>query len=156
MTSDRFSLKLGTFSVRDANTIVRIDSSQGVLGTVLDFEETLDVDSTTDVARLDGYYRFNPRHRIDFSYFNIERDGSAILLQNVEFSDGTFVAGSRVDTVYNTEIIKVSYSYSFIHVNQFEFGIGAGLHVTKLDLGLDVPDINQKEEADGTAASVQL
>ncbi len=149
--TDRFSLRLGSFSLQDSNTVIRVDSADGVLGTVINFEETLDVESRTDVARLDGYYRFNPRHRIDFSYFDIERDGSATLLDDIDFDDETFLAGARVDTVYNTEIFKVSYSYSFIHVEQYEFGVGIGLHTTNLEASLDVPDIGQKEDAEGTA-----
>jgi hypothetical protein len=149
--TERFSLKLGTFSVNESNVTVRIDSSRGILGTVIDFEDTLDVQTATDVGRLDGYYRFNPRHRIDFSYFKIERDGTTTLLEDLDFGDELFEAGGVVDTVHNSEILKVSYSYSFIHVSQFEFGIGAGLHTTKITLGLDVPDIGQEERVDGTA-----
>ena len=76
---DRLTLRLGTFSVRDYSTRVRIDSSDGVLGTVLDFEDLLAVDGKADVGRLDGHYRFDRRHRVDFSYFAIDRSGRATL-----------------------------------------------------------------------------
>lgn len=149
--TDRLSVRLGSFFLRDSNTIVRIDSSGGGLGTVVDFEETLNVESDAEVGRLDGYYRFNPRHRIDFSYFKIDRDGTVTLLDDIDFGDEEFDAGAEVDTVNNVEIFKISYSYSFIHVRQFEFGIGAGLHVSTVTFGLDAPDLDTEERVEGTA-----
>lgn len=149
--TDRFSLRIGTFSLRDSNATVRIDSSRGPIGTVIDFEETLDVQNTTDAARLDAYYRFNPRHRLDFSHYRIERDGTTTLLEDIDFGDREFEAGRQVNTVHNSTITKLSYSYSFIHVRQFEFSIGAGLHVSKIELAIDAPDADLQESADGTA-----
>ncbi len=149
--SDRFSLKLGSFSVRDYSTRVRIDSSAGVVGTVLDFEDTLRVDDSVVVARLDGYYRFNPRHRLNFSYFDIDRNGTATLTQDVQFGEQTFTAGTSVLSDINTEIIKLGYSYSFIHVGEFEFGIGGGLHLTKVEVGLQGSTGGQAQRVDGTS-----
>lgn len=148
---DQFALRIGSFLVRDQSTRVRVDSSSGVVGTVIDFEQTLNVESSTDVSRLDGYYRFNPRHRIEFSYYKIDRSGTATLLKEIEFGDDTYGIGTQVHTIYNTEIFKLAYSYSFIHVKQFEFAFGAGLHVMKMEIGLDAPGIGEEEKVDGTA-----
>lgn len=149
--TDRFALKLGGYAVQDTRTRVRVDKSGGILGTVLDLEDTLDVDSTADVARLDGYYRFNPRHRLVFSYFKIDRDGTAGLLEDVQFGDELFGAGARVNTDIESEVLKVGYSYSYIHVKQFEFGIGAGLHVTNTEVSMKGTNTSQSEDVDGTA-----
>lgn len=149
--TDRFSLRIGSYNVRDSSTRVRVDSSGGVVGTVLDFEDTLDVDSTADVTRLDGYYRFNPRHRLEFSYFKVDRDGTATLLEDVEFGDEVFATGARVETNIENEVFKLSYSYSFIHQSQYEFGIGAGLHVASKELGMELSSSAQEERVDGTA-----
>jgi hypothetical protein len=120
--TDRFAIKVGTFALRESDLTARIDSSRGVLGTVIDFEDNLNVESTTDVARLDGYYRFNPRHRIVFSYFKIEREGTTTLLEDVNFGDETFEAGIQVDTVYDTEIFKISRHRCGVAHNHARYG----------------------------------
>lgn len=149
--TDRLSLKLGSYSGRDFNTRVRVDSSSGLLGTVLDFEETLQVENSVNVARLDGYYRFKPNHRVDFAYFKFDRTGIVTLQQDVRFEDETFSAGSRVDSLIDSEVYKLGYSYSFIHVSQFEFGVGAGLHITNKKISLEAPDFAQEEVVDATS-----
>ena len=76
--------------------------------------------------------------------------GFAFLLENIDFGEGSFTTGTADNTVYNNEIFKLAYSYSLIHAKQYEFAIGAGLHVTTTELSLDAPNVNQNERADGT------
>lgn len=63
----RFSISLGLAAYSDFDTSIALESSTAIAA-ILDLEDSLDVDSCLQVARLDGHYSFSRAHRIDFSY----------------------------------------------------------------------------------------
>ena len=63
---DKFSLSLGVFFT-DRETDTRIDTSLGAPGSDIDMEEILGLDKTDSVFRLDGVFRFAPKHQINSS-----------------------------------------------------------------------------------------
>ena len=68
---ERFSISLGAF-ITDWDSEARMDVSGGTAtGTPVDFELDLGLDNSSSVFRIDGYYRFNDKHRIDFSAFDL-------------------------------------------------------------------------------------
>ncbi|MFQ5545564.1 MAG: hypothetical protein ACE5FE_06275, partial [Acidiferrobacterales bacterium] len=150
---DRFKINLGAFFIRNTETTVRLDQSNGLLGSTVNYERDLDVDDSDDVARLSGYWRFKPRHKLLFDFYDVERDGTATTTRDLEFGDVTFPAGSLVESFFDQETLKLSYVYSFFQDERIELGVGGGLHVTELDTGIRTlaatPPI--AEQADGTA-----
>ena len=56
-------------------TKVRLDGTGGVLGTNIDFEQDLGLDDTKTRIMAEGYWRFFERHRLDVSYFDLDRSG---------------------------------------------------------------------------------
>ena len=65
-------------------------------GTKISFEDDLGLDEDEEVVRVHGYYRFKPRHRIEFSYFELSRDGTATALRDLQIEDTIFPVGSRI------------------------------------------------------------
>ena len=72
----RFALGAGLFAPR-LDTQVRRDSSDGIIGTVIDFESTLGMDDSDRSALMLGYYRFAKKHRIGFQHFRLDRNGDS-------------------------------------------------------------------------------
>ncbi len=64
---DRVSLSVGGFLVDHINTELRVDARNFPIGTSINLTDDLEVDGSNKVIRLDGYYRFSPRHRIDLN-----------------------------------------------------------------------------------------
>jgi len=130
--AERFSIRFGGFRQDRMDTTIRVDSTALNLGTIVQLEDTLDVDDQVSVFRVDGFYRFNPRHRLDWIWFETKREGTVTLLEDIEIGDIVFMAGESLKTEYRNSLIKLGWSYSFINVQKYEFFIGAGLNFRDL------------------------
>ena len=66
-------IRLGNYYVTRANTDFTVLNSGGA-GTSISFSKDLGGETTDSVPRLDGYYRFNDRHRLEFGNFTFDRN----------------------------------------------------------------------------------
>ena len=131
---DRFKISLGGFETRDSSSAVRIDDRSLRLGTLLDLEDDLNVEDSASVLRLDGYYRFNRAHRLEWTYYSLEREGSTGLSRDIRIGDVEFPLGFTIDTELDIQVAELGYVWSFINVEPYEFFLGAGLNVRDVKL----------------------
>ena len=68
--SERFVMRLSSYYISDADTDLTVLSSDNI-GAGFNFVDDLGGDDSLTIPRLDGYYRFNDAHRIEFSSFNV-------------------------------------------------------------------------------------
>ena len=129
-------LRAGGAFMGDFRTRVDLDLRPLSFGTEVDFEDDLGIDDNVNVGRFDGFYRFNRYHRIDATYYDIERDTSAVIDEEIEWGGVTFPVAARVDATFDTQIFKLAYGYTLIPEDDWEFGFTAGFHVVRLDTGL--------------------
>jgi len=129
---ERFSLSLGGFA-----TTINSDVSIGAegLGISVDVEDALDIDSSVSVFRVEGLWRFsrNLRHRLDLGWFDISRDSSTTLLQDITIDDTTFPLGSKITSSIDLQIFKGVYSYSFFQDDRMDFAVSFGIFVMPVD-----------------------
>jgi hypothetical protein len=127
LDGDRFSLSLGVFvTTRDTET--RLDSSLGD-GTVTDFEKDLGLDASDSVFRIDGYYRFRERHRVDFSVFDLSRDKSKRIEKSIHWGDTLYSIDTVIKSRSDLEIYKAAYTYSLLQKDKGYLGASIGLYV---------------------------
>jgi hypothetical protein len=151
---DRLTLNIGSYLIRRTDTDINFKKTNAPLtvGVGIDFERDLGVSDTETEARIDGYYRFNKRHRVDWTWFKIDRSGTRTIDFDIDLPDFDFPPGTTIETTFNTEIIKLAYTFSFLNYEKVEAGIGGGLHIARVDLKLqDVSTFNVQEESDFTA-----
>lgn len=148
--SERGGISLGAF-ITDRNTEGRLDSDTLGLGTVIDMEDDLGMDSSDTVVRLDGYYRFNPRHRIDYSVFDLSRDATATIDTSIQFGDEIFDINSTVFSEIDLTVYKIAYTYSFLQRNNGYMGVTGGLYVLSTGISINEPSTGQFESDDLTA-----
>jgi hypothetical protein len=146
----RFGLSLGGAAYGNFNTNLRVDSNV-VVGASIDLEDTLGVDEDSFVARLDGFYSFNERHRVDFSVYDISRSGTRTLLNDIQVGDTTFPAGAGVETDFDTTILKLAYRYNFVTDYRTVIGASAGIHGMAIDAKLSAPGVSLSEEFEAIA-----
>lgn len=150
---DRFNVNIGAFFITQADTTLGVRGTSGPVsvGAGIDFSRNLGVDQRETAGRIDGYWRFTRRSRVDWTYFNYDRDGQKALLEGIDLPPGfpDFGIGDAVVTDYDTSVLKLAYTFSFLNTEKVEIGIGAGLHITKYELQLQ--DIN--DPANKTAAA---
>ncbi len=150
MKTDRGSIAFGAFFVEE-ETEIRVSSDTLGEGTLISFEDDLGLDEDEEVVRLGGYYRFKPRHRIEFNYFKISRDGKATILRDIQIDDTIFPAGSKVRTELDFTVFKTAYVYSFYQTPKLELGVSTALTIYEFDSDVLSPLTRTQEDGDGTA-----
>ena len=136
---DPFNLSLGAYFVTRTNGNIRLDSTIGglvTIGTSIDWERDLGGETSMTVPRIDGYYRFAPKHRVDFSWYKIDRGGTIYSQRDIDFGNVFFPTGTSIESRLDTETTKISYTYSFYRTAEIETSISAGLHVTSIEASL--------------------
>lgn len=150
---DNFKFRLGTFFITNSETEVQVNSGN-LVGAIINTSDNLDVKTDKEVLRLDGYYRFNDRHRVDYGWYKVESSGTKTLTKDIDYNGETFPAGATIESVFNTETTKVNYAWSFHHDDKVEISLGVGLHITKYEIILSGATLSNpggsREEADVT------
>lgn len=136
---ETYGLSAGYF-LSNLNTSLRIGAGIGV---DVDAEDLLDLDSSSNVFRISGLWRFsdNRKHRLDLSWFAFNRNGSKNIDQDIEIENRagdtiTIDAGTRVDAFFDIDIYQVAYSYSFLQDDRLDLAAGLGLYVMPVDYGI--------------------
>ena len=130
--AQKFGLSLGVGAYSSFDTSIRVDSDT-LVGAVVDLEETLGVDQSSTVGRLDGFYRFNPRHQVDFSLYDISRSGVRGIADDIQIGEVVLPGGSEIDTKFDTTILKLDYRYNFVSDERTRIGASFGLHTMRFD-----------------------
>lgn len=149
---DKIMLRLGAYIVDGADTQFSVSSNLGGLGTVIDYSRDLGGEDSATIPRIDAYYRFNERHRINFTSFSISRQGVRTVEVNppITIGDETF-SGETVYSDIKYTLYKVGYGYSFYRSSEIELTITAGLNITSYDLKFSDSNNNTAESAGFTA-----
>lgn len=148
LEGDRFSLSLGVF-ITDRDTDTRLDGS--TTGSDVNFEKDLGLDTSDTVFRLDGHYRFNERHRLDFSWFDLSRNGSKQINRDIQWGDTLYTINTTVNTDVDLQIYKAAYTYSFLRRDTGYLGATAGVYVADTRSGISEQSLGQAEFGEITA-----
>ncbi|MEW6683500.1 MAG: hypothetical protein AB1451_11360 [Nitrospirota bacterium] len=151
---DTWMLRAGGFLVRNYDTTLRLDAVGAPVGTTIDFGDTLGGDSSANVARVDGYYRFNPRHRVDASYYRIQREGVRDLDLTIQWGDESFAVNDVINSEIDTGVVKLGYTYSFYHNDDVELGVSAGFYTSLVRVALS--DSTGQSEAESVTAPLPV
>ena len=106
-------IRAGAYVVDGADTQLSINSDVGI-GTSTDYQRDLGGEDGDTIPRIDAYYRFNMRHRIDFTAFSITRAGERTLALDLTIGDENFAASETVRSEIDYTIYKLGYNYSFL------------------------------------------
>ena len=134
--SDRWNVTLGGAAV-DFSTTAAIGSGT-ILGSILRLEDTLGLQEDLQRARLGGFYRFNRKQSILFSYTVLNREAVRAIGESFTILDPplTFSVGALVRSRLDNTIFSVSYKHSFVNNGKTEAGFGAGFSTFAFDVSL--------------------
>jgi len=158
---DKFKIALGGYTlVRYDSTMSLTDSDLGA-GISITPEDTLGLNTTQTVLRLTGHYRFTKKHALTYSWYSISTDGSKSLEEEFDWLDEngdpiTIPVGARVETSLDYDIYKVGYLWSFHHTDKVELSAGAGLHLTRIAVGLQAETTSSGLNTQDVSTSVPL
>jgi hypothetical protein len=136
--TDRFALR-GIYQRASVSTQLRYDDSAGGLGTTLSGEGDLGLASRQSKPSLEMMFRMLERHRIRADFFEVKRDGVATMNRQIRFGDDTYTVNDQVITNSDIRFFGLTYTYSFLKAERFEFAAGGGLHLFQADGRAAVP-----------------
>jgi hypothetical protein len=122
-------------------------SSAVGLGAIIDYQKDLGGEDGDTIPRIDAYYRFNERHRIDFTSFSIDRKGTRTLAVELEIGDEIYAADETINSDIKYTLYRLGYGYSFYHSPKTELTLTAGLNITEYDLTFALADGSKAESA---------
>jgi len=149
-TAPGLRLSIGGFYPK-ADTTIRLDANQSNRGTSANFEDTFGLDQEKTVGWFDARWRLSPRHSLQFTYFNLNREGTRDLNRQVQFGEQTFNIGAQVNSRVDLDVARVAYGYSFVSGGRNELTGLIGVHATRLRAQISTANGSQSEEAKGTA-----
>ncbi len=130
---DKYMVRLGTYIIDGSETQFSVSTPIG-LGTVIDYSRDLGGETRETIPRIDAYYRFNPRHRIDFTTFEVDRSGTTTLSIDTTIGGQDYFASETISSEIKYQLYKLAYGYSFYHSSKVELTVSAGLNLTSYDL----------------------
>jgi len=144
----RLEIKVSAFRDVIGTEIVR-ETSNGVPGEAIDVEEIFGVPENEVLPQFDVMLRIGNYHRIELGYFELARNSSSTLANDLVFGDVTFPAGTTIDVSMDTRILRAGYSYSLLRDAQKELGFMIGVHVANFNANVtaDAPDLEQRSKA---------
>ncbi len=150
LDNDRFKLSLGTF-ILDYDSEFRLSNSELGIGTQLSFEDHLGLEDSRTVARLAGHYRFAAKHRVEFSYVDLSREGKATTRFPILIDDTFYRTGTTLRTDFDYQVFKLAYAYSFYQTDKTDLSVSAGGYIFDVDMRI-TPNEGAEEGESGTAA----
>ena len=138
---DKFRIALGGYTIPSMDSTVSLTDADLGAGVSVSPQDTLGLESQYTVLRLDGHYRFNNKHALTYSWYSIRSSGDKTLEEEFAWTDPdgntvTIPIGARAQTNLDYDIFKLGYLWSFYHSKKVELSAGAGLHITKVAIGL--------------------
>lgn len=116
---DKFRIAIGGYTLARHESEVSLTQPDLGTGVSISPEDTLGIDTTQTVFRLDGHYRFNRHHALTYSWYKISNTGTKSVETKFEWLDEngntiTIPVGARVDTSMVYDIYKLGYCGLFI------------------------------------------
>jgi len=130
-----FYFTLGAF-FPSTTTQAQLTGNATGAGTVIDLEESFNIDNQKTVPSFSGRWRINHRWRVEADYFEMNRDNTRTIDRQIEWGDQVFAVNTSVATQFDFSDLRVSLGYSFFKRPDKELGVGIGLHVATYDVSL--------------------
>jgi hypothetical protein len=129
---DRYSIWLGGFFPK-VDSHIRLDSSSGVPGNEIDFEDTLGLEDSKTVAFGGFRWRVSPRNLVEFELIQLNRSGLVEgITKPVNIGDHEVRVGGRIESEFDVTIGRLTYGYTVLNTETSELALKAGLHLTKM------------------------
>jgi hypothetical protein len=131
---EKLSVKFGWFLTTFASDVSLTGSGGGV---IVNLEDLLGLDTTTNQFRLEAHYRAWRRHHFHFAFYDLSRDAVQRLDTEIP-TDPPVPVGFTVASNLDIRIYKAGYSFSFWNDDRVDLGVGLSFHIMDLGAGVEV------------------
>ena len=107
-----------------------LNPSQGGSGGDIDIEDDLGMDSTSASAWVGLNWRFQPRHQLQFEWFQLGRSGDTVASKPLPpIVDMTVSVGAALASKMDLNLGRITYGYSILRDKTVDLSFLAGVHV---------------------------
>ncbi|HEX6396411.1 MAG TPA: hypothetical protein VFZ95_03225 [Steroidobacteraceae bacterium] len=145
--NDHFYVR-GTYFPASVTTTLQLDSSATIQGTTLSGEDDLGLDDKVDQGRMEFDIRLRDNNHVRIDYFKLDRFAQQPLPRDIVFGDFTFPEGTTFRSKLDWRVFTLTYTYSFLHTERFEGGLGLGVHLIEAHAEGEEPGTLNREKAD--------
>lgn len=129
LIDSHFTLAIGGFFPRVTSTF-SLNSPSGGAGADVTVEDQLGLDETTASVWVGFHWRFQPRHQLQFEWFQLNRDGESAAQGTIgPIGKTTIGIGAATSTKMDMNLGRLTYGYSFWRNEDWRLTFLAGLHV---------------------------
>lgn len=153
---EKGSVKAGGFiAAFDSNLGFGINNAAGVN---FNAEEVFGLDTSLRVFRGDLMYRPGKslRHQLDFTYAAYHRSGDKTLTEDIEINGSTYPVGAQVESVFDFDIIRGTYSYALLQDERMRIALGLGVYAVPLEYGLSIETTSGRSSVEGAETTLPL
>lgn len=137
---DRFYLNIGGVFLRH-DTVDELNARGFELGTIVDWEDTFGLAETTSSVRVEGHFKITPRHRLRASYFKTDRAADHVLTdREITWGDITIPIDVRINSSWDTRILRVDYRYAVIQNRRVDVGLALGIYSLRVESDVGIND----------------
>jgi hypothetical protein len=153
---DKGSVKLGGF-VAAFDDRIAFGTGSGA-GVAFNPEKLLGLDTTLTVFRIEAMFRPGEslRNQLDFSYASYHRSGEAILSADLNIGGTTYPVGADIETTFNFDIIRGTYSYAVLQDERMRIALGLGVYAVPLKYGLTITTTGGQTAVNGANTTLPL
>ncbi len=120
---DRYSIWLGGF-FPTVDSRFRLDSSAGVPGDEIDFEDTLGLEDGKNVGFGGFRWRITPRNLVEFELVELNRSGIVGGISNpLQIGDYEIRVGGQIETEFDVAIGRLTYGHTVINTEKSEVAL---------------------------------
>jgi hypothetical protein len=142
---EKFRIGIGGMAA-DTYTDAALGSTTAGIGASVNFEDIFNLPESKDVWRFEVNWHINKRQFIDFGYLELNRVGSRILQQDVQWGDFIFQSNGKVTAGFESNFPYAAWRYSFLDLPQVRISGSAGIDYLTLKSDLSasgtVTDLN--------------
>lgn len=135
-SGETLTLRAGAV-IMDVDSSFRVDSRSLGKGTNVDAEDDLGLDDSDDVFRAELLWRIAPRHQLSLGYYDLSRDATERTDEAYRIGNVIFPAGISVSTEFDLKLADLSYAYSLVQNDRFEFAPLIGVYGMDFDVRVE-------------------
>lgn len=159
--ANKYRIALGGYLLSGYDSAISLTEPDIGAGVSISPEDTLGLKTEQTVLRIDGQYRINDTHSITASWYRISTDGYKSIEHSFDWIDEngnpvTIPVGAKANTALDFDIYKLGYLWSFYHTDKVELAVGAGLHITRIAIGLNTSTTSSGVNSKNVSTSLPL
>ncbi|MEX0332829.1 MAG: hypothetical protein AB3N64_15565 [Puniceicoccaceae bacterium] len=115
----------------DFSTSARLDGTGGLIGTSVDLEDDLGMDSNSELWTVSAGLNFSQRWRFEAEYLDHKRASLTELRSDIDWGDQVIGTGINAIARFEVAITRLAIGYDFVQKDDRLLGASIGLHWVK-------------------------